>query len=199
MKHQGVTHMEVVLIAVAVFAAGVLTINKFVFEPEKQAEVSTEDRLKMQINALENKVQTMTGIEARFQELETDLKKAWDTLDHVQNLTENGEQFMKANEMEIQSIKKQLQEFKAQMKGNSSEINILKSSYAKLKNGQQNMTVRLEEFKKPLAVAMQQTRAQRPVRVTWKKGRKGWTMVDKTVEYSRAEYLKKLKKQEAKK
>ena len=60
------------------------------------------------------------------------------------------------------------------------------------------MTVRLEEFKKPLAVALQQTRAHRPVNVKWKKGRKGWHMIEKEVQYSRAEYLKKLKKQQGK-
>lgn len=188
----GVTYMEVIFTAVAVFAAGVLVINKFVFEPEKKAEVTAEDRIKLQINALENKVKVMTDIEKRFQDLEADLKKAWDTLDHVQNLAENAEPFMKANEIEINNIKDSL-------KQEREYTHKLKVRMDQLKDVEKSMTVKLDELKKPLAVALQQTRAHRPVRVTWKKGHKGWTMVDKTVEYSRAEYLKKLKKQKVKK
>ena len=109
MKQRGVTHMEVVFTAIAVFAAGVLLINRFIFEPEKQAEITTEDRMKIQINALENKIKVMTDIESRFQSLESQVTSMKDTLDHVQNVSENTENFVKADNLQLNNLVKRVE------------------------------------------------------------------------------------------
>ena len=201
MKQQGgVSHMEVVMIAVAVFALGVIAVNKFILEPEEKAEVTAEDRLKIQINALENKIKAYEGIESRFQALEKAQKEMQDSLDHTQNLAENGENFMKANEQEIKNLKKLNETIQ---NGYIKMAQRLDHAEANLKKTPEIIKVQLEEWKKPLVAQIQQTRAQRPVVVNWKKyraenGKLHWAMTDKTVEYSRAEYLRKLKKQEKK-
>ena len=193
MKQRGEFYMEVILIAVAVFAAGILIINKFVMEPEQQAEVTADQRMKIQIDALEAKLKAYEGIGKRIDAIETDSKKVWDTLDHVQNLTENADQFMKANELQIKNNQ-------AALKTHWDAI----ANWQNKKTPTPEVNIDMNKLVKPLAVAIQQTRAQRPVSVNWKRhkdenGKLHWVMTDKFVEYSRAEYLKKLKKQQAKK
>jgi len=183
--------MEMFLISVIVFAAGVMVINKFVIEPEGKEVVSIEERLKIKIDSLELKI-------ARLEESEKAIRES---LDHTQNLAENGEQFMKANEAEIKNLKKLNSTMQTGYMEAFTRLDRLENVTQK---APEIMRLQLEEFKKPIIAQIQQTRAQRPVQVVWKKhqakdGKLHWVMTDKTVEYSRAEYLKKIKKQSKKK
>jgi hypothetical protein len=190
MPNKGVGYMETVVIAIIVFSLGLLVVNEFFLKEEKPKEdVTKEDRLRIQVNALENRIKAFELIEQRFQEIETKVKSLSESLDHTQNIAENGDNFMKANEAEIKNLKNVTEIIK-------SKLNQIETKSNKVA---ETINVRLEEFKKPILAQIQQTRAQRPVQVVWKKhqdekGNLHWVMTDKTVEYSRAEYLKKLKR-----
>lgn len=209
MKQQGgVSHMEVIFIAIAVLAIGFLLLNKFVLEPETQAEVTQEDRLKMQINSLENKLKAYEGIEQRFVVLEGQAKDLLDRMEHAEHNISDVDKFSKANKVEIDKyntkfadLNKVGHDMKSLMTQAKAELTQMSKTTASVPD---IVKVQLEEWKKPLAVALQQSRAQRPVLVNWKKyrgedGKYHWAMTDRQVEYSRAEYLRKLKKQRAEK
>lgn len=181
-------NMSTFLIAVVVAAIVLMIVDQFLSIKDNKEKISEVDRMKIKIQSLEAKLEAATEIESKIQALLNDNKKVWDTLDHVQNMVENDESFMKANQHEIKSLQKTNETLRG------GYIDLARKMQEFEQKIPDKIKVELQEFKKPLVAEIQQTRAQRPVRVTWKKGHKGWFMADKTVEYSRAEYLKKLKK-----
>lgn len=96
--------MEVTLISVIVGCVFLLGASRYLGPKEELRDYQNNSQ-DSQIESLKAELEAYSGIGKQLKDLADDNKKVWDTLDHVQNLAENGENFMKANHAEIENLK----------------------------------------------------------------------------------------------
>jgi prefoldin subunit 5 len=129
MNNKGATIMETIFISVIVGSFCLLGITHFL-KPTETQQTENIEQTKREINELEKEVEAFAGVGEQISHLKAEVKRAWETLDHVQNLAENGENFMKANQREIENLKHSL---KVGDRDIESELNALQQQISKLK------------------------------------------------------------------